>query len=203
MQKSSIQLLLNVEYVVRPNSVTKIYSKTSQTSSANYFREIVLYKATQNNNPFGEKFSIATISSLVITQKGESKNGCFKKTKHTKFSEKLIPPDTQTYVCVSGSKKCSFWGNSACFVFLKQPFLHLPFCLITDESCSVFLLYNIMNIYSCLPIFPAKPHYLCQNLRSLRHSLKIIWFNILRRQKIEWFFKSLWQNFENQIEARS
>ena len=28
-------------------------------------------------------------NSLVIRQKGESQNGCFKKTKHAKFSEKL------------------------------------------------------------------------------------------------------------------
>ena len=64
-------------------------------------------------------FSIVTISSLVITQKVESKNGCFKKTKHTKFSEKLIPPDTQTYVCVSGSKKCSFLGKFSMLCFLE------------------------------------------------------------------------------------
>ena len=28
------------------------------------------------------------VSSPVIMQKGESQNGCFKKTKHAKFSEK-------------------------------------------------------------------------------------------------------------------
>ena len=44
----------------------------------------------------------------VIRQKGESQNVCFKKTKVAKFSEKLIflTPDTDTYVCVSGGKKC-------------------------------------------------------------------------------------------------
>ena len=46
--------------------------------------------------------------SPVIRQKGESQNVCFKKTKVAKFSEKLIflTPDTDTYVCVSGGKKC-------------------------------------------------------------------------------------------------
>ena len=36
----------------------------------------------------------------VIRQKGESQNGCFKKTKLVKFSEKehLLTPDTHTYV---------------------------------------------------------------------------------------------------------
>ena len=39
----------------------------------------------------------------VIRQKGESQNGYFKKTKHASFSEKehFLPPDTQTYMCVS------------------------------------------------------------------------------------------------------
>ena len=34
----------------------------------------------------------------MIRQKGESQNGCFKKTKHAKFSEKkkFLPPDTHT-----------------------------------------------------------------------------------------------------------
>ena len=49
-------------------------------------------------------------SASVISQKGESQNGCYKATKHTKFSEKkkkkLFPTsDMQTYVCVSGDKK--------------------------------------------------------------------------------------------------
>ena len=48
-------------------------------------------------------------SVSVISQKGESQNGCYKATKHTKFSEKkkyIFPtPDMQTYVCVSGDKK--------------------------------------------------------------------------------------------------
>ena len=48
-------------------------------------------------------------SVSVISQKGESQNGCYKATKHTKFSEKKIyifpTPDMQTYVCVSGDKK--------------------------------------------------------------------------------------------------
>ena len=36
----------------------------------------------------------------VIRQKDESQNGCFKKPKHAKFSEKrtFLPPDTHTYV---------------------------------------------------------------------------------------------------------
>ena len=54
-----------------------------------------------------------SLESSVIRQKGESQNGCFKKTKHAKFSEKR----TCAY---QGVRK--FLENLACFVFLKHPF---------------------------------------------------------------------------------
>ena len=67
------------------------------------------------------------LKSWVRRQKGESQNGCCKKTKHARFSEKrtFLTPDTHMYVFVSGGKKSSF--------FLKQPFWDSPFCHITDE----------------------------------------------------------------------
>ena len=43
---------------------------------------------------------------IILRQKSESQNGCYKKTNHAKFSEKhFLPPDTYTYICVSGGKK--------------------------------------------------------------------------------------------------
>ena len=63
----------------------------------------------------------------VIGQKDESQNGCFKKTKHAKFSEKRTFL-TPWYAHVRFSE------NLACFVFLKHPFWDSPFCLITDET---------------------------------------------------------------------
>ena len=36
-----------------------------------------------------------------------------------------------SYVCVSGGKKCSFFGNFGVLCFL--PFLESPFCIITNE----------------------------------------------------------------------
>ena len=39
-------------------------------------------------NPKRKKMGEINIAS-VISQKGESQNGCFKKTKHGKFSEKV------------------------------------------------------------------------------------------------------------------
>ena len=38
-------------------------------------------------------------------------------------------------LCLSGGKKCSFFENLACFVFLKHPFRDSPFCLITGAFC--------------------------------------------------------------------
>ena len=53
--------------------------------------------------------------SSVKGQKGESQNGCYKKTKHVKFSEKraLLPPDTHTW-----GKNVRFSENLLSFVFL-------------------------------------------------------------------------------------
>ena len=70
-------------------------------------------------------------SSSVITQKGESQNGCYKKTKHAKLSGK------QTFFTpwyAHGGKKIRFSKNLASFAFLKHPFWDSPFCLITDET---------------------------------------------------------------------
>ena len=58
----------------------------------------------------------------------ESQDKCFKKTNHAKFSEEQIflPPDTHTYVCVSGGKKCLFFQKSSVFSFLETPVLRFP-----------------------------------------------------------------------------
>ena len=56
-------------------------------------------------------------STSVIRQKGESQNGCFKKTKHSTFSEKT------NISYASGSKKCSFSGKFDLLCFLETPVL--------------------------------------------------------------------------------
>ena len=63
--------------------------------------------------------------SSIITQKGESHNGCFKKTKHVKISERTC--------AYQGGRNVRFWEKLLCFVFLKQPFWDSPFCLVTVE----------------------------------------------------------------------
>ena len=70
-------------------------------------------------------FFLKNLSS-VMKQKGESQNGCFKKTKHVKAR-------TCAY---EGVRNVFFPENLACSVFLKHPFWDLPFCLITDELSS-------------------------------------------------------------------
>ena len=57
---------------------------------------------------------------------GKSQNGCFKKTKHVKFSEERTFL-TPWYAHVRFSE------NLACFVFFKHLFWDSLFCLITDE----------------------------------------------------------------------
>ena len=54
----------------------------------------------------------------VIRQKGESQNGCFKKTKQVKFSEKRLF-FTTWYARVSGGKKWSFFGKFDVLCFLE------------------------------------------------------------------------------------
>ena len=61
------------------------------------------------------------VNSSVIRQKGESQNGCFKKTKHAKFSEKRTFP-TPWYILLSPTSKPFFSASSGktCSVHLKQ-----------------------------------------------------------------------------------
>ena len=73
--------------------------------------------------------SRANVITSVIRQKGESQNGCFKKTKHVKFSEK------RTFLTSwYGVRNVRFSENLTCFVFLKHPFWDSPFCLITNDN---------------------------------------------------------------------
>ena len=88
----------------------------------------------------------------VIRQKGKSQDGCFKNTKHAKFSKKraFLTSDTLTKTGVSRKQStpnsCAYQGvrnvrfseNLACFIFLKHPFGDSTFSLITDELLGLF-----------------------------------------------------------------
>ena len=77
------------------------------------------------------------LKSSVIRQKGESQNGCFKKTKHAKFFEKRTFLASWYARAYQGVRNVRFSENLACFVFLKHPFWDSPFCLITDDLSDV------------------------------------------------------------------
>ena len=111
------------------------------------YKKIVIFVHPTHNCP-----NITTcFNSSVIRQKSKSQKGCFKKTKHTKFSEK------QTFLTDScayqGVRNVRFLENLDCFVFLKHLFWDSPFCLTTDE----FYLYYLFN----------------RSLHSLKRSLKV------------------------------
>ena len=71
---------------------------------------------------------------------GESQNGCFKKTKHVKFSKNrtFLLPDTHRYMFVSWSKKCSFFGKFDLLCFLVTPVSRFALFLFAYDLQSVF-----------------------------------------------------------------
>ena len=84
----------------------------------------------------------------VIRQKCESQNGCFKKTKHAKCSEK------RTYLCVSGGKKCSFFGKFGMLCFLKTPVLRFA---LSPYYRRILPLLSILISMHLIFLFPRKP----------------------------------------------
>ena len=75
-------------------------------------------------------FSYMVILS-VIRQKGQSQSGYFKKTKHAKMFRKtnISYPvlDTETYLCLSGGKKCSFFEKYSVICLFETPVLKFAF----------------------------------------------------------------------------
>ena len=67
-----------------------------------------------------------------------SKTGVSRKRSMPKFPENkhFLPPDTHTYVCVSGGKKCLFCGNFGVSCFLETPVFEIrPFALFPTTLC--------------------------------------------------------------------
>ena len=116
-------LFLMIQNILKLNlcSETDI-SKTAwiTTWTNRYFYVVVSIKKYQDHEEF--------ISS-VITQKGKSQNGGFKKESTPNFpkSEHLLPPDTHTYVFLSGDKKCSLFGKFGVLCFLETHILWFVF----------------------------------------------------------------------------
>ena len=55
----------------------------------------------------------------------------FPKNKH------FLPPDTHTYLCVSGGKKCSFFGKFDVLCLLKTPVLRFALLLYYRRSIAI------------------------------------------------------------------
>ena len=87
-------------------------------------------------------------------RKCESQNGCFKKTKQARFLENkhVLPPNMNTYACVSGAKKCLFFINFVVPSFLEKPILRcalLPYYpqIMTLQCLSyISVVRNVMQI---------------------------------------------------------
>ena len=87
-------------------------------------------------------------NSSVKRQKGESQNGVSRKQSTSKFpnNEHFLLPDTHTYVCVPGGKKCSFFGFFDVLCFLETCFQGRPFALLpTNYSNSTKLVELIFD----------------------------------------------------------
>ena len=50
-------------------------------------------------------------------------NSIQQSTPNTPKNEHFLPPNTDAYVCVSGYKKCSFFGKFGMLCFLETPVL--------------------------------------------------------------------------------
>ena len=88
----------------------------------------------------------------MIKQKCESQNGCFKEKSTPNFrkNKHFLPRHTHTYVCVSGGKKCSFFGKLCVLFFLETPVLRFTFLSLFRgntvsevETIASLLSYNI------------------------------------------------------------
>ena len=97
-------------------------------------------------------------------RKGKSQNECFKKIKHAKFSEKRTFLNTYTYVCISGGKRCSFFGQFGVLCFLETPvlrFVLLPYCRrhlesLTKPGLLYFISFILFPVTALKHIWPFK-----------------------------------------------
>ena len=55
-------------------------------------------------------------------------------------NEHFLPPDTHTYVCVTGAKKCLFFGKFGELCFLKTPIMRFAFLPYYRRSDSIIFL---------------------------------------------------------------
>ena len=111
--------LLNLEYLKLFSRIWPQFQKKTffveNIIEALFVANFKIWKPSLNSILL--KFAILSFSSTVIRQKGKSQNGCFKKTKHAKFSGK------QTFLTPWYAKKCSFFGKFVVLCFLETSVL--------------------------------------------------------------------------------
>ena len=97
--------------------------------------------------------------SSVTRQKGESQNGCFKKTKHAKFSKKrtFFTP-SYAHLCILGGK-CSFFGKFGVLCFLETPVLRFALFSYYDDFCLTFCNFHLDGIHFTFDIHDKECHY--------------------------------------------
>ena len=93
-----------------------------------------------------------------IKSKGRISKGCFKKTKHAKFSDKQIFLSFwYLRERIRGVRHVCFLENLASFVFLKHPFWDSHFWLVTDKTWSLITTLNQCNWkMQCLGVIQKK-----------------------------------------------
>ena len=125
-------------------------------------------------NFYGVRICNSGDKSLAIRQKAESQNGCYKKTKHTKFSEKRT--FVTSLIHVSGGNKCSFFRKFGVSCFLVTRFEICPSAL-----CRRSRLRPPSINYSCLYVsirtnpFILQPH--CSDALKDTKKLWQLWFS--------------------------
>ena len=62
------------------------------------------------------------VNMIILTN---LKTGISRKQRTSNFpkNEHFLPPDTHTYLCISGGKKCLFFGKFVVLYFLETPVL--------------------------------------------------------------------------------
>ena len=123
--------------------------------------EIVMERGERGEDLLGLGTISLNWNLSVIRQMGESQNGCFKKTKHIKFSDKRTFL-TRWYAAYQGVRNFCFSENLTCLVFLKNPFWDSRFYYITDDFSqessqlaivTLICLYFLYLLGACIPFF--------------------------------------------------
>ena len=93
-------------------------------------------------------------SAIVQYQrKIELFNSIQQSTPNTPKNEHFLPPNTYAYVCVSGYKKCSFFGKFGMLCFLETRFDIRSFALLPTSFVIETLILGITIIGSVKSLF--------------------------------------------------